>query len=86
MIVAQREIGDGLQEAVEIDRDRGVVRVLAGPWEEPGAKPKDPPIRYSAADPVAKGDRVMFQGAVYESLIDANTWSPTDYPAGWKRV
>lgn len=29
------------------------------------------------------GDRVMFQGQAYESLIDGNTWSPTDYPQGW---
>ena len=32
------------------------------------------------------GDRVMFEGLMYESLIDANTWSPTGYPQGWKVV
>lgn len=32
------------------------------------------------------GDKVRFQGAIYESLINGNVWSPTDYPAGWKRV
>ena len=32
------------------------------------------------------GDRVMFEGGVYESLIDANTWSPTAYPAGWQLI
>ena len=30
------------------------------------------------------GDKVIFEGLVYESLIDSNTWSPTDYPAGWE--
>ena len=29
------------------------------------------------------GDRVLFNGSVYESLINANVWSPTVYPAGW---
>ncbi len=32
------------------------------------------------------GDKVMFEGQVYESLINANTWSPTAYPAGWQLV
>lgn len=32
------------------------------------------------------GDKVLFEGKTYESLIDANVWSPTDYPAGWEEV
>ena len=36
-----------------------------------------------AHDAYQKGDLVTFEGAVYESTIDGNTWSPTDYPAGW---
>lgn len=32
------------------------------------------------------GDKVMFEGSVYESLIDNNVWSPAAYPAGWKKV
>lgn len=32
------------------------------------------------------GDRVIFEEQVWESLIDGNTWSPTEYPAGWKIV
>ena len=30
------------------------------------------------------GDKVIYEGKVYESLIDGNTWSPTDYLQGWK--
>jgi hypothetical protein len=30
------------------------------------------------------GDKVRYEDIVYESLIDNNTWSPRDYPAGWK--
>ena len=33
-----------------------------------------------------EGDKVKFEGKVYESLIDNNVWSPADYPAGWKEV
>lgn len=26
----------------------------------------------------------FIEGKVYESLIDNNTWNPTDYPQGWE--
>lgn len=39
-----------------------------------------------AHDAYRMGDRVTFQGKVYESLINANVWSPTAYPAGWKLI
>lgn len=32
------------------------------------------------------GDKVSYNGSVYESLIDNNVWSPESYPAGWKLV
>lgn len=32
------------------------------------------------------GDRVSFNGKNYESLINANVWSPSAYPAGWKEI
>ena len=37
-----------------------------------------------AEDAYNTGDKVIFEGQVYESLIDSNTWSPIAYPAGWK--
>lgn len=33
-----------------------------------------------------KGNRVRFEGTVYESLIDNNIWSPSAYPASWQEV
>lgn len=39
-----------------------------------------------AHDAYKKGDKVRFNGKVYESLIDANAYSPSDYPAGWKEI
>lgn len=38
-----------------------------------------------AHDAYQTGDRVAFEGAVYRSLIDGNTWSPADYPQGWEK-
>ena len=32
------------------------------------------------------GDKVTFEGNTYESLINGNSWSPTTYPAGWKKL
>ena len=32
------------------------------------------------------GDRVTFEGHIYESLIDNNVWSPIAYPQGWKLI
>lgn len=29
------------------------------------------------------GDIVIFDGIVYTSIIDANVWSPIEYPSGW---
>jgi hypothetical protein len=37
-----------------------------------------------AHDAYKKGDKVTFNGKHYISLIDANVYSPTAYPAGWK--
>ena len=39
-----------------------------------------------STNPYMKGDRVLFNGKVYESLIDNNVYSPEAYPAGWKEV
>lgn len=37
-------------------------------------------------DAYKKGDKVTFEGKVYESLIDGNSWSPKDYAQGWKEI
>lgn len=32
------------------------------------------------------GDQVIFEGKIYESVIDNNVWSPADYPTGWQEI
>ena len=36
-----------------------------------------------ASDAYNKGDVVSYKDALYQSVIDANTWAPDAYPAGW---
>lgn len=39
-----------------------------------------------AHDTYKKGDKVQVKGAIYESLIDNNAYSPEEYAQGWKKV
>lgn len=32
------------------------------------------------------GDKVRFEGHIYESAINNNIWSPSAYPAGWTLI
>lgn len=44
-------------------------------WEQP-----------DSTNAYMRGDKVMFNGQVYESAIDNNVWSPAVYPAGWQLI
>ena len=44
-------------------------------WEQP-----------DSTNPYMIGDKVLFEGQVYESVIDNNIWSPAAFPAGWKAI
>lgn len=44
-------------------------------WEQP-----------DSTNPYMRGDKVRFEGNVYESVIDNNIWSPASYPAGWSLI
>lgn len=37
-----------------------------------------------ASDAYNTGDIVSYNGVLYTSVIDGNTWSPEAYPAGWQ--
>lgn len=43
-------------------------------------------VQPDSTNPYMTGDKVMFEGKVYESLIDNNVWSPSAYPQGWQEV
>ncbi len=58
-----------------IVKDENGEQVDTPEWEQP-----------DSTNPYMIGDRVMFEGKVYESLIDNNVWSPSAYPQGWQEV
>ena len=39
-----------------------------------------------STNPYMTGDKVKFEGKIYQSLIDNNVWSPTAYPQGWEEI
>ena len=41
-------------------------------------------VQPDSTNAYSTGDKVLFEGNVYVSLINNNVWSPTAYPAGWK--
>ena len=43
-------------------------------------------VQPDSTNPYMTGDRVIYEGSVYESTIDGNVWSPADYPQGWALV
>ena len=59
--------------------------------EEPETPPEtEAPAEFvqptGAHDAYKVGDKVTFNGKVYQSNISANVYSPTAYPAGWTLV
>lgn len=73
-----------------------VAALEAGDDTEPGddpETPEEPSTSYpewvqplGGHDAYKTGDRVTFNGKVYESTIDGNVWAPDVYPTGWKEV
>lgn len=43
-------------------------------------------VQPDSTNPYMTGDKVIFNGKTYESVIDNNVWSPSAYPAGWKEI
>lgn len=44
-------------------------------WEQP-----------DSTNPYMTGDKVRYNGHVYESVIDNNVWSPEALPSGWRFI
>lgn len=58
-----------------------------GPDPDPGPTTAPEWVQPSGAhDAYNTGDLVTYNGKVYRSKIDGNTWSPDAYPAGWEEV
>lgn len=57
----------------EVDPETGEPEILD--WVQP-----------DSTNPYMTGDKVIYNGVVYESVIDNNVWAPDAYPQGWKEV
>lgn len=85
--------GDKLYKCVQAHTSQADWTPDATPalWTEV-AKPGEIPVwrqPTGAQDAYMTGDKVWYPDVnttVYESLIDNNVWSPSDYPQGWKAV
>lgn len=69
------ETAVSLWAKVLVEKDSNGSQTSISDWRQP-----------DSTNPYAKGDKVRFNGKVYESNIDGNVWSPSAYPAGWKEV
>ena len=56
--------------------------VLVDPTGETILEWKQP----DSTNPYMAGDKVKYEGVIYESLINNNVWSPAAYPAGWRQI
>lgn len=60
------------------------------PWISDSEAQQEPTIaewtQPDSTNPYMTGDRVSYNGDIYESLIDNNIWSPETYPAGWQLI
>lgn len=73
---------------VELRRIASIVDNMPEPTPEPEPSEDVPDwVQPTGAhDAYQKGDKVRYNGDVYESLIDGNVWSPDAYPAGWQKL
>lgn len=73
-------IGDAAETQPETEESADI--------EETAEQPTAPAYRQPSGghDAYKQGDRVTYNGAVYESTINGNVWAPDSYPQGWKKL
>lgn len=85
----QKVILDGITYISLIEKNTSLVtdesswRVYEEPVDEELIKEW---VQTDSTNAYSVGDRVIFNGSIYESLIDNNVWSPAAYPAGWEQI
>lgn len=60
--------------AVSLYKTVGITEEGYAEWSQP----------VGSTDAYNIGDIVSYNGTLYRSVINANVWSPTDYPVGWE--
>ena len=89
-LLAENEPKKAYDVEAEIDKIWVAIRQIEAEIEDkPTPEPPDIPdwVQPTGAhDAYQKGDKVRYNGVIYESLIDGNVWSPEAYPQGWRVV
>ena len=95
-LVARRAVSDAVQVYAEgqaltvLQAWRALVPEGVRVPDDPEPEPIPDAPAYvqptGAHDAYQAGDRVTFQGRVYEAVINAVVWSPLAYPQAWKEV
>ena len=84
-----------LKETVEANAQgtsalKDAVEKLGGIVTPPAEQPTEEYPEYKqptgAHDAYKIGDKITFEGNKYVCQMDNCVWSPTEYPAGWKKV
>lgn len=94
--------GSLIKAGTRINWHGKIKRAASDLWDTAGNAPDEAPalwedIQYrlgvriipeviTAGLAFAKGERGWWGVALYESLLDANVWTPEGYPAGWKKI
>lgn len=77
----------GIDERYWVEETEPEPTETEAPTDEDGAEETvDPFVQPTSETPYRAGDKVLFQGSIWQSTIDRNVWSPTDYPQGWKKL
>lgn len=65
---------------------RNIVTTEFIDWAMSGAAAEKMPPEYVPRKPYAAGDFITYEGQIYKSVEDNNTFSPDAYPGGWEHI
>lgn len=65
---------------------RNIVTTEFIDWAMSGAAAEKKPDEYIPRKPYAAGDFITYEGQIYKSVEDNNTFSPDAYPGGWEHI
>ena len=91
-IDVKEEISAIMQRIVAIEARVTAIEEELEPEPGPGPDPEPEPEVPDWVQPTGAhdayniGDRVRYQGKIWESTINGNVWAPDIYPAGWKEI
>jgi len=91
-IDVKEEISAIMQRIVAIEARVTAIEEELKPEPGPGPDPEPEPEIPDWVQPTGAhdayniGDRVRYQGKIWESTINGNVWAPDVYPAGWKEI